>query len=151
MSDCIPSGPKTRVLVVDDSAFMRIALARMINCEPDLEVVASASSESWALTKIELLDPDVVTLDISMPGLDGLSTLRRIMKQFPRPVIIVSASTKKDTEATLAALSAGAFDCVPKHFDPGSLEITESQAGLIDRIRAAAHARCDHGTTPRSR
>lgn len=151
MRNCVISRSKTRVLVVDDSAFMRIALARMINCEPDLEVIASAACGSCALEKIDVLDPDVVTLDISMPGLDGLSTLRRIMKQFPRPVIIVSASTKKDTEATLAALTAGAFDCVPKHFDPGSLEITESQADLIDRIRAAAHARRNHGTTPRSR
>lgn len=151
MSDCFSNSPKTRVLVVDDSAFMRIALARMINCEPDLEVVASAACGSCALNKIDALDPDVVTLDLSMPGLDGLSTLRFIMNRFPRPVIVVSASTKKDAEDSLAALSAGAFDCVPKHFDPGSLEITQTQSDLIDRIRAAAQTRRNQGMTLRSR
>jgi len=151
MSDCFPNRPKTRVLVVDDSAFMRIALARMINSEPDLEVVASAACGSCALKKIDALDPDVVTLDLSMPGLDGLSTLRSIMKRFPRPVIVVSDSTKEGTEDSLVALSAGAFGRVPKHFDPGSLEITQTQADLIDRIRTAAQTRRNQGMMPRSR
>jgi two-component system chemotaxis response regulator CheB len=130
---------------------MRIALARMINCEPDLEVVASASCGSCALEKINVLDPDVVTLDIAMPGLDGLSTLRCIMKEFPRPVIIVSASTRTDADTTLAALSAGAFDYVPKQLDPESLDITHIKSDLIDRIRAAAQARRNRGQQIRSR
>lgn len=131
--------------MVDDSAFMRAALTRMISCEPDLEVVAAASCCSCALEKIDALDPDVVTLDVSMPGLDGLSTLRCIMNQFPRPVIIVSAFIEKGTETTLAALSAGAFDYVPKRMDPASLDITHIQSDLIVRIRAAAQLRRNHG------
>jgi two-component system chemotaxis response regulator CheB len=123
----------------------------MINCEPDLEVVASASCGSCALEKINVLDPDVVTLDIAMPGLDGLSTLRCIMKEFPRPVIIVSASTRTDADTTLAALSAGAFDYVPKQLDPESLDITHIKSDLIDRIRAAAQARRNRGQQIRSR
>lgn len=110
MSLNLDNSPRIRLLVVDDSAFMRTALARMVSCEPDMEVVATASCASVAFEKIPRLDPDVVTLDVNMPGLDGLGTLRRIMNQFPRPVIMVSAATEKDAETTLEALSAGAFD-----------------------------------------
>jgi two-component system chemotaxis response regulator CheB len=132
---------RTRVLVVDDSAFMRAALTRMIDCESDLEVVASACSGSEALEKIATLDPDVVTLDVSMPGLDGLGTLRCIMSQFPRPVLMVSAATEKDAETSLAALSIGAFDCVPKQLSSASLDILHIRPSLLAKIRAAAHTR----------
>jgi two-component system, chemotaxis family, protein-glutamate methylesterase/glutaminase len=141
MSECETMRPKIRVLVVDDSAFMRAALTRMINCMPDLEVVASVSSGSHALEEIPELDPDVVTLDVCMPGLDGLSTLRCIMNDFPRPVIIVSASTERGAETTLNALSAGAFDYIPKSLSPTSLDITHIQPDLIAKIRAAAQSR----------
>ena len=87
MSLNLNDGPRIRVLVVDDSAFMRTALARMIACEPDMEVVATASCASLAFEKISGQDPDVVTLDVNMPGLDGLGALRCSMNQFPRPVI----------------------------------------------------------------
>src|ERR1700761_8611669 len=89
-----------RVLVVDDSAFMRTTLSRMIACESGLEVIGTAASGSEALEKIPALDPDVVTLDINMPGLDGVATLRRIMHRFPRPIIMVSSVTEKDAETT---------------------------------------------------
>ena len=141
MSACGTGRGRARVLVVDDSAFMRIALTRMINCEPDLEVIASASSGSQALQQISDLDPDVVTLDICMQGIDGLSTLRCIMNDSPRPVIIVSAATERSAETTLSALSAGAFDCVPKNLDPASLDITHIQPDLIAKIRVAAQSR----------
>ena len=146
MSECGIVRPKTRVLVVDDSAFMRVALTRMINCDPDLEVIASASSGSQALQQISELNPDVVTLDICMPGMDGLDILRCIMNEFPRPVIIVSAATEKGAETTLSALSAGAFDCVPKNLDPASLDITHIQPDLVAKIRAAAQSRASLST-----
>jgi len=92
MKEGTPDRPRARVLVVDDSAFMRTALSHMIDAEPDLEVVGSACSGACALEKIASLDPDIVTLDVNMPGLDGLGTLRRIMTHFPRPVIMVSAN-----------------------------------------------------------
>src|SRR4051794_30248083 len=130
----------TRVLIVDDSAFMRTALARMISCEPDMEVAATACCASSAFEKIVSLDPDVVTLDVEMPGMDGLSTLRCIMAQFPRPVIMVSAATEKDAETTFAALSAGAFGCVPKQLSPASLEIAHIRDLLVSKIRAAAQS-----------
>lgn len=130
-----------RVLVVDDSAFMRTALSRMISSEAGFEVVATASSGIDALEKIPSLDPDVVTLDVEMPGLDGLATLRRIMHQFPRPVIMVSAVTEKDAEITFNALSAGAFDYVPKQLAAGTLDILHIRSDLLAKIRAAAISR----------
>jgi len=130
-----------RVLIVDDSAFMRTALSRMIASEADFEVVGTATSGEDALQKIPSLAPDVVTLDVEMPGLDGLQTLRHIMREFPRPVLMVSAVTEKDAEITFNALSAGAFDYVPKSLSGTSLDILHIRSDLIAKIRAAAIAR----------
>jgi len=151
MSLNLDDRPRIRVLVVDDSAFMRTALARMVTCEPDMEVVATASCASVAFEKIPSLDPDVITLDVNMPGLDGLGTLRCIMNQFPRPVIMVSAATEKDAETTLEALSAGAFDCVPKQLSQSSLEIEHIRDELISKIRAAAQFRRNRLNSPGAR
>ena len=117
------------MLVVDDSAFMRIALSRMINSESGFEVVATACSGSEALEKIASLDPDVVTLDFEMPGLNGLQTLRCIMNQFPRPVIMVSAVTEEGTKQTFDALASGAFDYVPKR-----LSLVRSTFSIFGKI-----------------
>lgn len=133
--------PQVRVLVVDDSAFMRTALSRMIASEPGFSVAGTASNGTEALAKISALDPDVVTLDIEMPGLDGLQTLRCIMAQSPRPVIMVSAATEKDADATFNALSAGAFDYIPKQLSSTSLDILHIRADLLAKIRAAAESR----------
>jgi two-component system, chemotaxis family, protein-glutamate methylesterase/glutaminase len=130
-----------RVLIVDDSAFMRTALARMIASDPDLEVAGTAPSGSDALHQIPALDPDVITLDVEMPGLDGLETLRRIMAQFPRPVLMVSSLTDRDAEITFSALGAGAFDYVPKQLSPASLDIVHIRQDLIAKIKAAAQSR----------
>jgi two-component system, chemotaxis family, protein-glutamate methylesterase/glutaminase len=127
--------------VVDDSAFMRTALSRMISSEAGFEVVATACSGSEGLEKIASFDPDVITLDDEMPGLNGLETLRCIMNRFPRPVIMVSAETGEGAEQTLNALASGAFDCVPKHLSSSSLDIAHVRQDLIAKIRAAAQSR----------
>jgi two-component system chemotaxis response regulator CheB len=133
-----------RVLVVDDSAFMRTALSRMVSSEAGIEVVATACNGSDALEKIASLDPDVVTLDVEMPGLNGLQTLRYIMQRFPRPVIMVSSVTERDAENTFNALAAGAFDYVPKQLAPTSLDILHIRQDLVAKIRAAAQSRISH-------
>ena len=130
-----------RVLVVDDSAFMRSALSRMIASEGSFEVVGTAYDGCDALEKIAALDPDVITLDLEMPRLDGLATLRGIMNRFPRPVIMVSAATEQGAHATFNALSAGAFDYVPKQMAATSLDIDHIRSELIAKIRAAVLAR----------
>lgn len=133
--------PSIRVLVVDDSAFMRTALTRMIACDSELAVVGTAVNGNEALQKIPDLDPDVITLDMEMPGIDGLETLRCIMDKFPRPVIMVSSATVKGAEATLEALEAGAFDYVPKELSSTSLNILHIRDDLIQKIKAAAESR----------
>jgi two-component system chemotaxis response regulator CheB len=120
---------RIKVLIVDDSAFMRIALARMVADDPSLSVVGTAASGTEALQKIVGLDPDVITLDMEMPGLDGLETLRRIMAQFPRPVIMVSSATLSSAESTFMALS------------PASLDISHIREDLVAKIKAAAESR----------
>ncbi|MGH9493652.1 MAG: protein-glutamate methylesterase/protein-glutamine glutaminase [Candidatus Sulfotelmatobacter sp.] len=141
MTDSTIAVPPARVLVVDDSAFMRTALARMIASEPSFEVVATACNGAEALEKIAVLDPDVVTLDVEMPQLDGLATLRIIMSRLPRPVIMVSATTEEGAATTFNALSAGAFDYVPKLLSGTSLDIDHIRGELIAKIRAAALTR----------
>ncbi|MGA8431491.1 MAG: chemotaxis response regulator protein-glutamate methylesterase [Candidatus Sulfotelmatobacter sp.] len=141
-----PEAPvKTSVLVVDDSAFMRTALSRMINSDPALFVVGTACCGREALEKIPVLNPDVITLDVEMPGLDGLGTLRCIRARFPRPVIMVSSATVADAKTTFDALGAGAFDYVPKHLSSTSLDIIHIRHELIAKLKAAAnsHPRLD--------
>jgi two-component system chemotaxis response regulator CheB len=141
MSSTCSVSSRVRVLVVDDSAFMRNALSRMISSDDGLEVAGIATSGSDALEKIPSLNPDVITLDVEMPGLDGLATLRHIMRRFPRPVIMVSSFTEQGAETTFDALNAGAFDYVPKHMASTSLEIAHIRSDLVSKIHAAAESR----------
>jgi two-component system chemotaxis response regulator CheB len=136
-----PNKAQKRVLIVDDSAFMRTALSRMVGSDPDLWVAGTAASGAEALQKIASLDPDVITLDVQMPGLDGLATLRRIMAQFPRPVIMVSSAAEKEAGITFDALEAGAFDYVPKQLSPTSLDILHIREDLLTKIKGAADGR----------
>jgi two-component system chemotaxis response regulator CheB len=136
-----PNKSQIKVLIVDDSAFMRTALSRMVACDADLAVVGVAANGTEALQKIPVLNPDVVTLDMEMPGLDGLETLRRVMAEFPRPVIMVSSVTLKGAEATFSALEAGAFDYVPKQLSSTSLNIVHIREDLLSKIKTAAGSR----------
>ncbi len=130
-----------RVLVVDDSVFMRTALTRMIESDATLQVVGTASHGLEALERAQLLDPDVVTLDIEMPRLDGLCTLRRMMQQSPRPVIMVSALSQQGAEAMLEAFDQGAFDCIAKPVTANHLEIVRIREDLVAKVKAAAAAK----------
>lgn len=148
MTEPHPARNQIHVLVVDDSAFMRTAISQMIGSDPGLLVSGTAGSGADALEKIPGLDPDVVTLDVQMPGLDGLQTLRRIMHAFPRPVVMVSSTTLKDAEITFDALACGAFDYVPKQLSSTSLGIPHIREDLIAKIKAAAHSRGSRALAP---
>jgi two-component system chemotaxis response regulator CheB len=136
-----PNDSRIKVLIVDDSAFMRMALSRIVAHDSDFCVVGTATCGTEALQKIVTLDPDVITLDVEMPGLNGLETLRRIMAQFPRPVIMVSSATLESAEITFNALAAGAFDYVPKELSSTSLDILHIGKDLVGKIKAAAESR----------
>jgi two-component system chemotaxis response regulator CheB len=133
--------PKTTVLIADDSAFMRSLLIRMVESDEELSVMATASNGLEALTKINSLRPDVVTLDIDMPGMGGLEVLKRVMSDLPRPIIIVSAVSRGGAKATIEALALGAFDCVAKSLNYGSEDVMKVQEELIGKIKAAAAAK----------
>src|SRR5205809_1541434 len=130
-----------RVLVVDDSAFTRMALTRMIESDPALCVTETAQNGREALEKIASLHPDVVTLDIEMPGMNGLETLKRIMREFPCSVIMVSSLSQEGAETTLEALAWGAFDYVTKQLSGTSLDIVRIREDLIANIKASAESK----------
>ena len=132
------SHPTVTVLIADDSPFMRTALSRMIESDESLRVIGTAQSGLEALTKIDALQPDVVTLDIDMPGMDGLETLKRVMAEKPRPVIIVSSLARRGAESTIEALELGAFDCIAKGLSYASEDVLKVQNELITKIKAAA-------------
>ena len=126
-----------RVLVVDDSALMRKLIPRILERDNSIEVVGTAMDGHFGLKKIEDLAPEVVTLDLEMPGLNGIDTLKEIMRRWRLPVIVVSSHSTAGASITLKALTLGAFDFVTKPHDV-SARMPEIAAELIQKIRAAA-------------
>lgn len=129
-----------RVLVVDDSAFMRKLITEIIDAEPDMEVVGYARNGQDALQKLAQLEVDVITLDVEMPVMDGLETLRHIMAEKPLPVIMLSSLTKKGSETTVQALALGAVDFIAKPSGSISLDLETVAAEIAQKVRLAASA-----------
>jgi two-component system chemotaxis response regulator CheB len=123
-----------KVLIVDDSAIVRKLLSDALKCEPDIEVVGGAGDPFVARDMILRLEPDVITLDIEMPRMDGISFLRRLMTHRPMPVIIISSLTQSGSAATIEALRAGAIDVLAKPGGPTS--VGELAVRLKERVRA---------------
>lgn len=125
-----------RVLVVDDSAVVRQILTAELNAQPDIEVVAAAPDPYVARDRIVQLEPDVITLDVEMPRMDGITFLRKLMKHHPVPVVIVSSLTQAGGALALEALDAGAVDIIAK---PGaSYTVGDMIVELAEKVRAAA-------------
>ena len=132
---------KIRVLTVDDSALMRQVLTRLLSKDPDIEVIGSAPDPFIAREKIKALTPDVLTLDVEMPKMDGLTFLEKLMRGRPMPVIMVSSLTEAGCQTTLRALELGAVDFISKpkmDLREGMEEIAQD---LIDKVKAAAQAK----------
>src|SRR4051794_23018351 len=126
-----------RVLVVDDSALMRKLIPQLIEREGSIQVVGTAMDGAFALEKIPDLKPDVVTLDLDMPRMDGMETLRKIMRKHPLPTIVVSAHSTEGASTTFKALGLGAVDFVTKPKDP-TTHMDQIADELVSKIRAAA-------------
>lgn len=132
---------KIRVLVVDDSALMRGLLSQMINLAPDMEVVGAAPDAQSAREMIKALNPDVLTLDVQMPKMDGLEFLERLMRLRPMPVVMVSSFTQAGSDTTLKALELGAIDFIGKPRADGERSMESYAEDLVEKIRAAKSAR----------
>jgi len=138
-----------RVLVVDDSALMRKLIPQMLAADETIDVVGTAMDGSFCLKKIEELKPHVVTLDLEMPGMNGIDTLKEIMRREPVPVIVFSSHSTEGATVTMKALGLGAFDFLTKPKD-ASAHMAETSKELIAKIKAAAECKLKprvlHGT-----
>jgi len=132
---------KRTVLVVDDSAFMRRYLKQMIESDPLLKVIDTAKNGEEAISKAKQLRPDVITLDINMPSMDGLTALTYIMLECPTPTIIISSLTQAGALTTFEALELGAVDFVSKPSGTISLDIENLTGEIISKIKSALHAK----------
>jgi two-component system, chemotaxis family, protein-glutamate methylesterase/glutaminase len=131
---------KIRVLTVDDSALMRQVLATLLSKDPDIEVIGSAPDPFIAREKIKALNPDVITLDVEMPKMDGLTFLEKLMKGHPMPVVMVSSLTEAGCQTTLRALELGAVDFITKPKIDLREGMEEVAQDLIAKVKAAAVA-----------
>ena len=142
----------TRVLIVEDSPFMQRLLAAIIGEADDLKVVGAAKDPIEAREKIKALQPDVITLDVEMPRMDGITFLERLMRLRPMPVVMVSSWTEANAEVTFKALELGAVDFVAKPRGEAGRDVSEFGAALVEKLRAAAMAEtraAPHASAPK--
>ena len=140
--------PQVRVLIADDSTVMRTALVRMLESSPIIRVCGTARNGAEAVEKTKLLQPDVVTMDVRMPVLDGIQVLKQIMRESPRPVVMVSSFTLDGAQITLEALEAGAFDYLPKEDLSREAAALQLRYELVEKIEAAARSPLALGKQP---
>lgn len=124
-----------KVLIVDDSAFMRNVLSNMLSSDPEIKIVGTARDGLEAIEKVESLTPDIVTMDVEMPRMDGIAALKYIMGKNPVPVIMVSSLTTEGAKVTLDALDLGAVDFIPKNLSDLSINIVKIREILIEKIK----------------
>ena len=139
-----------KVLIVDDSALIRQTFRTLLESDPDIQVIGTASDPFIAVQKIQREKPDVITLDIEMPRMDGLTFLRKIMLQAPMPVIVISNQTLTGADVALKALEIGAVDVMAKPGLSNETEIDESRIRLIDKVRSAFFSKRNSGVKAES-
>lgn len=140
---------KIKVLVVDDSAVVRQTLSDILNSDPQIEVIATAADPFLAAERMRTIVPDVITLDVEMPKMDGLTFLQKIMSQHPIPVVMCSSLADMGSETALKALEYGAVDIITKPKMGTRQFIEESRIQICDTIKAAASARVERHRPPR--
>jgi len=132
---------KIKVMVVDDSALVRKIMTEVLSSDPEIEVIAQASDPIFAMQKMEKIMPDVITLDVEMPRMDGVTFLQKLMAENPLPVVICSSLTQENAAATASAFRAGAVDIIAKPEIGVKGFIQESAILIIDAVKGAAQAR----------
>ncbi len=140
---------KIRVLIVDDSALVRQTLQDVLNSDPEIEVMSTASDPFVAVQRLKREVPDVITLDIEMPRMDGITFLQKLMAQQPLPVVICSSVAEKGSETALKALEYGAVDIIQKPRMGTKQFLEESRVQLCDAVKAAAQATVKRSAGPR--
>ena len=141
---------KIQVLVVDDSAVVRKVMTEIVNSQPDMEVCAAAQDPIFALKHMEKQWPDVITLDVEMPRMDGITFLKKVMKEHPTPVVMCSTLTEKGAETTMQAMSSGAVEIVTKPKMGVKGFLTESADEIVHAIKAASKAKLKKKATGNS-
>jgi two-component system chemotaxis response regulator CheB len=137
-------GSVKRVLVVDDSSFMRSVISHLLEQDPELRVVGTARNGLEAIRRARELRPDVITMDLEMPEMDGLSALQVIMRENPTPVVVLTAAERGDADLMVKALAMGAVDFITKPSGPVSVDLAKAKEEIIARVRAAADAEVTH-------
>ena len=132
---------KIQVMVIDDSAVVRQAMNEIFSSDPEIEVMAMAPDPLIAAQKMEKAVPDVITLDVEMPRMDGITFLKKLMSQHPIPVVICSTLTEKGSETTLKAFEYGAVEIITKPKLGTKLFLEESRIRICDAVKAAAKVR----------
>jgi two-component system chemotaxis response regulator CheB len=138
-----------RVLIIDDSALVRQVLSSTLGADPGIEVVGTAADPIFGLQKIEKLDPDVITCDVEMPRMDGLTFLKKLMTENPKPVVMISSYTTQNCKTSLKALELGAVETVQKPGGNFRMEMNELSSRIIAAVKTAARANLPPGKTTR--
>jgi two-component system chemotaxis response regulator CheB len=136
--------PPIRVVVVDDSAFMRKVIGDLLEKDPGIQVIGKGKNGKEAIELVQKLSPDVVTLDVEMPIMNGLEALEQIMKDSPLPIVMLSSVTQQGASETIRALERGAIDFIPKPSGAISLDLHKMGAEIVQKVKAAARVKMSH-------